>query len=216
MCDLWLSKSEHQWLDFLGSYLLIWRFVDITLLRWLVGVQCEHSVIGQGLLYVRSSQSRPIQPSGQEQMLGRWQTPPFWHCSQHTAEEDGHTHTHTISVMSRSMNYWTTVIFKWNNVGHTMRSQSDTIGQWFSKLSLIAPRGWRLEHQWVGNQKNKVCSRTTREQVSTDDRLVPGTVRGRTTLVLQYDNGYLSLDFHGLMFDIQFCPQQLVHQEQWQ
>lgn len=35
--------------------------------------------------YLRSSQRRPIQPSGQEQVLGRWHTPPFWHCSQHTA-----------------------------------------------------------------------------------------------------------------------------------
>lgn len=108
------------------------------------------------------------------------------------------------------MNYWTTVIFKWNNVGHTMRSQSDTIGQWFSKLSLIAPRGWRLEHQWVGNQKNKVCSRTTREQVSTDDRLVPGTVRGRTTLVLQYDNGYLSLDFHSVLSTTAGAPRAMT------
>lgn len=44
--------------------------------------------------YLRSSQSRPIQPSEQEQVLGRWHTPPFWHCSQHTAEGDVHTHEH--------------------------------------------------------------------------------------------------------------------------
>lgn len=41
--------------------------------------------------HLRSSQSRPIQPSGQEQELGLWHAPPFWHCNQHMAEGQRHT-----------------------------------------------------------------------------------------------------------------------------
>ena len=42
--------------------------------------------------HVRSSQSRPIHPSGQAQVLGLWHTPPFWQWSQHIAADGRQTH----------------------------------------------------------------------------------------------------------------------------